>query len=149
MLIDQTNLKYLTAKYLFSNTPMYLYQHYRRNVSLQNLAIKNKPETLAEEFKRITSKETKSLEETVTAYSILMSFTFLDYGKAFELLNSLAVSKLEWGTELKDIYNANKKVWNILRLTPVPLKFRQEQIKSQSSTNIVTLGTKPKKKEVS
>ena len=103
-LIDQSDLKQLAISYLFANTPMYLYRHFSRNISLKELAVKNPIKRLVTEYELRTAKKKKTVEDITIAYSILVAITFLKYDKALAAFDMIDLSKLDWGNEIKDIH---------------------------------------------
>ena len=134
-LIDQIDIKQLTNSYLFANTPMYLYRHFRRNISIKELAENNPPQKLASEYKELISKKLKSINDIVIAYSILIAVTFLEYQQALEVFDTIDVSKLDWGNDIKDIYTSRTKSTNIVELYLEPRISQAKKIKSDSSTS--------------
>ncbi len=98
------DVDYLKREYIFANNATQLYQRFRENTSLQELARGNGPESLIEEYQRLINKDEKTVDEVVKAYALLIAATFLDYKEAAETISKLDLAKLEWGKELKDIY---------------------------------------------
>lgn len=139
MLINQISLKDLKKKYVYANTPKYLYHHFQSNASLHLLAIKNDPECLVQEYNRVISRETLSLEDTVTAYAILIAISFLEYKKAVSLYARLDLTKLKWGEEIQSIYIANEKNWHFTTLHIDAHPSTQVMAESTGSTNTVSL----------
>lgn len=94
----------LKREYLFASTAAHLYQHFKENGSLRELAQEEKPEILVEEYRKRTAKDDRSIEDIVVAYAILVAATFYDYKEAMETFGKFDLSKLEWGEKVKDIY---------------------------------------------
>jgi len=138
-LTEQIDLKPLIATYLFANTPMYLYRHFRRNASLKELAENNPPQRLVNEYKRRTSKKTKATKDIVIAYCILIAITFLEYQQALAVFDTINLSGLDWGSDIKDIYMSKIKIASVTRLVVKPQISPVEQTKSDSSTNTLLL----------
>ena len=138
-LIDQIDIKQLTNSYLFANTPMYLYRHFRRNISLKELAENNPTKRLVAEYKRRTAKKKRAVEDITIAYSILVAITFLEYQQALAAFDTINLSKLDWGNEIKDIYTSKTKITNIVRLSVEPQISHVKKTKSDSSTNTLSL----------
>ncbi len=104
MLTERIDLKPLIEAYLFANTPMYLFRHFRENASLRELTQQTSVEALTAEYIDRTRKEWKSIEDIVVAYATLIAITFLEYGQALTVFESLDLSHLDWGEEIKDIF---------------------------------------------
>lgn len=138
-LIDKIDIKPLTNAYLFANTPMYLYRHFRRNTSLKELAENNPTQRLVDEYNRRTDKKTKSTKDIAIAYSILIAITFLEYKQALAAFDTINLSRLDWGNDIKDIYNSKIKITNIIRLCVEPRISHVEQTQSDSSTSTLLL----------
>ncbi len=103
-LTERIDLKPLVEAYLFANTPMYLFRHFRENASLRELTQQTSVEALTAEYIDRTRKEWKSIEDIVVAYAILIAITFLEYGQVLTVFESLDLSHLDWGEEIKDIF---------------------------------------------
>lgn len=138
-LADQIDLKPLINTYLFANTPMYLYRHFRRNASLKELAENNPAQRLVDEYKRRTSKKTKSTKDIVIAYSILVTITFLEYQQALAVFDMIDLSGLDWGNDIKDIYMSKIEITSVTRLVVKPQISHVEQTKSDGSTSTLLL----------
>ncbi len=104
------DIEALKREYLFANTVEQLYQHFRENTSLQNLAKTEKPEILVEGYKKRTEKDERSIKDVVEAYAVLIAVTFYDYKEAIKIFKKFDLSKLEWGEELKDIYRREARI---------------------------------------
>jgi len=138
-LIDQIDIKQLTNSYLFANTPMYLYRHFRRNPSIKELAENDSTQKLAKEYNKLTSKKTKPINDIVIAYSILIAITFLEYQQALTAFGTVDLSKLDWGNDIKDIYVSKTKITNIFSLAVEPRISLVKKTKSDSSTSKLLL----------
>ncbi len=131
------DLEALTESYLFANTPGYLYRHFRRNSSIEQL-IKQVPiQVLIKEYNaRAIRKEL--LKEVVTAYSILIAFTFLDYQEALQAFEKTNLALLDWGNEIKALFvfntpSTNSYTETISSTTPSKLKIA-EAVKAETAT---------------
>ncbi len=134
MLINQVSLDDLKSKYLYANTPRYLFKHFRSSIPLQLLAIQNQPESLAREYNKIISPDIKSLENIVLAYAILVAFSFLEYSKVRDIYSSLDVTKLKWGEDIKSISMTTVKNWNFTTFQPDIPEVIHTPFESDSST---------------
>lgn len=97
------DMKSLVADYLFANTVKFLYNRFRKNVSVASLIGVFAPPKLVEEFQRRTSGSERTVEDEVVAYAITVSFTFLPL-EADQWLQTLDLSSLPWGASIRDIY---------------------------------------------
>lgn len=104
------DIEALKREYLFANTAGHLYQHFRENSSLRNLAKTEGPEILLEEYRKRTAKHGRGIEDVVAAYAVLMAATFYDYKEAIETFDKLDLSRLEWGEKLADIYRREARI---------------------------------------
>ena len=134
-ILDKINLGYLTDTYVFANTPMYLYHHYRNNQLIQKLANITNVNVLTDLFNKISKEEQYTLKDIVTLYSILIALTFLPYRDSIIQLDKLNISKLEWGNDIKAIFQANNKPWDIVRLHSIE-KIQEKRIESSSSNSV-------------
>ena len=137
-LIDQIDIQSLFDAYLFANTPLYLYRHFRRNASIKELAENNEIKSLVNEYNRRTAKKKKALEDVVVAYSILTALTFLEYQQALAAFDMIDLSKLDWGNEIKDIYTSKIRITDIIKLDIEPRISYTKKGKADSSTNTLS-----------
>jgi len=142
-LTDQIDLKPLTKAYLFANTPMYLYRHLRGNASLRELVEHNPIQVLTSEYEHRTAKETRSIEDVVVAYAVLVGITFLGYQQALEVFHSLELSRLDWGHEIKDIFISTARIVSFTSATVKP-QARIERTESSSSQNVLEISLRTK-----
>ena len=100
-----TDIEELKKWYILSNDAKQLYSTFRENNSISDLAKSEQISDLIKTYHGITNKSEKTIEEVTIAYAIIIALTFLEYDEASNLLKQLDLSKLEWGTELVDIFN--------------------------------------------
>lgn len=145
MRISQIDLPALTKVYLFANTPMYLYNHFRGNSSLQLLATYTSIQDLVNEFTARTDKEKRTLEDIVVGYSVLIIISFLDYKRALEAFEQMDMARIEWGVEIKAIYINSARVTNVFRESvKLPVRLFIDTTRSSGSQNSLSTSPKPK-----
>jgi len=99
------DLKPLSVKYLLANTPMYLYSRFREEMTIQNLCHQFDLTALAEEFNRRVGREPRCIQDVVVAYGIVIGLTFLEANLTNASFGRMDLSKLDWGTALRDIFH--------------------------------------------
>ena len=146
-MITSLNLEPLLEAYCFANTPYYLYKHFRRDESVQQLTKRYAAEHLIDEYhlrtKRLmkpgtstgffiklinfvnpflgrTSRQAEpgKLEDLLVAYAIAVAATFLTRNDAAEFLRRLDLSRLEWGEAIQYIFLSSVMPEGILRANP-------------------------------
>jgi hypothetical protein len=123
----------LKREYLFASTAAHLYEHFKENISLRNLAKIEKPENLIEEYQERTGKDVRSVEDVVVAYAMLITVTFYDYKETLEIFKKLNLSKLEWSQEIKDIYMREARTTSYITEHGKGIMDDLKQIKSDNS----------------
>lgn len=103
-LTKNLNVENLPETYVFANTPMYLFKRYRLSYSVRKMAVRTPVESLITQFNDIGRKPEKSLDDVVLAYAILVSFTWLNYEDAIKAFSSVDLSYLNWGRDIKLIF---------------------------------------------
>ena len=134
-LAKEIDLKPLTEAYLFANTPIYLFRRFRENSSLRELAKHTTVEELTTEYINRTTKAEKSIEDVVVAYSLLIAITFLEYDKAVATFESIDLSRLDWGEEIKHIFRETMPVVNYFSASITPEVNPNSITKSDGSAN--------------
>lgn len=107
---DHLNLTSLTEWYMFANTPMYLYQHFRQDSSVQHLAETVSGKNLCDAYTVIARQSDRLLEDVVCAYAYLAALTLQDYAKARPYIDQLASSPLDWTEDISRIFLAHSTV---------------------------------------
>ena len=125
------DMKSLTADYLFANTAKYLYNKFRKNMSVSGLIYVFPPEKLVQEYQQRNSGIERTVEDQVVAYAIIVSFTFLPLKVADLWLCSLDLSCLPWGSSIRSIYLRNVRSNN--RMTIEVAHVPDVKIAAQSS----------------
>ena len=136
-LTEKLDLDPLYKSYLFANTPMYLYQHFREHAALEELAKRVSLQELIEEFNQQVNKEPRTIEDVVTAYALLVAITFLDYKQVISALNNLDLSRLDWGNDITSIFRARAiptKTITIKAKAPIAQKKPLIRIASQTKS---------------
>ncbi|MGO8761967.1 MAG: hypothetical protein ACLP2P_02770 [Desulfobaccales bacterium] len=103
-LTDELDLNELKKIYLFSNTPLYLYNNFKRNKSIQNLS-ETDTKTLINHFDKIIIKK-PTLDNLVTLYALIMGLTFKDIHEVNGFFDKLDIYNIEWAKEIRNIYKA-------------------------------------------
>lgn len=139
-LVDQLDLKSLCETYLVANTPMYLYRHLRSNNSLRRIAEDFSAEGLVAEYESRTTKQRRSVEDIAVAYAMLSAITQLDYPVAMAALDNMDLSRLDWATELRDIYLATRRPVSYVGVTLQPRVLSKA---SRTETSVSTVHVSP------
>lgn len=132
------DLDTLVGEYLFASTAGYVYQRFRENISLQEMAKKEKEKSLVKEYIRRTDKLDRKIEDDVVAYAIIIAITLYDdHKKAIGAFEKIDLSKLEWGNKLKDIYLLDVKTTKYQVVQSKGTMYNYEKVKSASSSEYV------------
>jgi len=129
------DLDNLVREYIFASTAGYIYQRFRENVSLQEIAKKGKEELLIKEYIKRTNKKDRKIEDDVVAYAIIIIITlYEDHKKAIGAFEKIDLSKLEWGNRLKEIYMLEVKSTSYKMGQGKATIYNYRQVKSASSS---------------
>jgi hypothetical protein len=91
-------LRELLDIYMSANTPAYLYKRLRRHHHVRALAERNTPAMLAEEIRAVPRSTRGRGEDLVLAYACLAALSLHRDASAREQLQSLDVSRMNWGS---------------------------------------------------
>ena len=139
--LQDDRLEPLAALYLAANTPGFLYDTYRRSLTVQTLAATQQVQDLVETVNHVAGMAKRSLADVVTAYAALVALTLKDYEDVGSELPKLAMVGLEWTEKLIAI-------WDGLRMSTsrqsfeLPAKLSEKPIPQTTATaaHIITLG---------
>jgi hypothetical protein len=106
---NEIDIDTLKREYMFASNPEYIYDTYRVNNTIITLTKNMDAKDIIKEYESIIQKEKKSIDDVVMAYSMLIAITFLDFPDAKKYMDSIDLSKLEWGEKIKEIYMRNAK----------------------------------------
>lgn len=134
----ELNLQRFISNYVVANTPKYLYNHFRSNEVLFHLAKEYSITSLANNYRELVNKQDRSLEDVVAAYVILVSLTFLPYSDGVKAFKKFALSKLDWGKDVFEIYKSNSRTQNITTLNVGHQITLKELIQAKSAENSIT-----------
>ncbi|MHB0914214.1 MAG: hypothetical protein ACYC5A_02140 [Thermoleophilia bacterium] len=126
--LNTKDLETLSERYMFANTPTYLYTHFRNDSAVRHLSKAYSASELIDEIRQIDSTEERNLEDVVTAYALAVALTLIKPGIALDEIKALRVMNLNW---VDDIL----KLWNDIRIPESVNSFRPK---------ITSIGTKPK-----
>lgn len=104
------NYAFLEEKVAFANTPMYLYQNFRRDDSIIRLASANSTYELQHLLSYLIENGTKDLNNLVLIYSIIIALTFKNPKEVDPFFEKLSDTKIKWAKEISDIYFSNVKM---------------------------------------
>ena len=138
-LTDNLDIRQVASVYLFANTPMYLYRHLREIDSVRDLGKDVSLKDLVDEYDRRTLSKGKSVEDIAIAYTLLVAITFWEYREALEALSKFELSRLDWGSDVKDIFISKSPITTLLELSVKPTFSPTEQMKSNGSTSTLRL----------
>jgi len=100
------NLHYdaLRKWYLFANTPLYLYKHFREEQSVQVLASTYSSSQLIKSFSGVAAQGLNNIDDLIRLYAIIFALTFKDYSDVRSFFENLAEYPLKWSSEIRNIY---------------------------------------------
>ncbi len=98
------NYSFLEDKLAFANTPLYLYQNYRRDDSILRLANRYSTNELQNFFDSLLAIDTKELEIFVFLYSVVIALSYKNPKEVELFFKKLPDINLKWGKEISDIY---------------------------------------------
>ena len=102
--------KELKKRYLLANNAEQVYEWFRTDGALRDLARGEYKEALMQEYKRITERSERTIDDAVVAYAILIIITFYEYREGMEVYSNLNLKKLKWGEELVGIYERAERI---------------------------------------
>lgn len=112
-IIELDNLK---EWYIYANTPMYLYKHFREEGSLRNLSEKLDVSELTEIYNHYRASKKQNLENVVISYAVLTALTLKDPYLAEKAFKKIDLSCLRWGNDIRDIFKKNITKYNFYNL---------------------------------
>ena len=92
-------------------------------------------ENIVDEFTKFANDENLEFESLVKAYIILVGVTKIDYKQADEIFDKMQLSLLQWGTDIRIIYNQARKSTSLIFLNVGPQNQIQKPILTLESTN--------------
>lgn len=140
------DLDVLKEKLIFSNTPLYLYKHFRRNESIQELSKRYDSKTLIRIFGNIMMSQNDDLISLVSVYSIIIALTFKEYSEVRQFFLTLdSYNNLKWSRELKEIFFSYSMITQIYRVNlNYKAKSSYDLNTRQSSSNVMSRSVEPK-----
>jgi hypothetical protein len=105
------NIENLEGKLAVSNTPAYLYKHYRADKSVYELSKNNTPE-LIDALRKIF-KDVESTEHLAKIYAIVIALTFKPYNEVKDFFEAFKDSGLMWAGKIAEIFFLNNSIENI------------------------------------
>ena len=112
------DLNELGPIYLYANTPMYLFRRLKDSSALYDATSEFSPEELIEQYNQIASKQTKTGEEVVAAYALLVSLSYRDYNEISNLLDKANTNGLDWAAHIIQILKATGKNTDSMEIKP-------------------------------
>jgi|GEM_PF-1244018 len=98
------NMRELTARYLFANTPYYLYKHFKSENTIEDLSQKYSSEKLISLLDSILKEEIEEIEDAVIIYAILISLTYKPYHDVKDFFKEIRSEQFEWFNEIATKY---------------------------------------------
>jgi hypothetical protein len=118
--LDDLNLHGLADVYVLANTPAYLYRWFRADESVRALARSHPTGELASRLNTILDQHNLGFDELILAYALLVCLTMKDYREARPFIEHLAYNRLEWATEILEIWEAIRTVIVTASHSPAP-----------------------------
>lgn len=97
-LLDLESLRQIK---ILSNTPAYLYKHFKNNNSVQRLASSSSVDDLKSILEYLKNRKRKSNDYEVKVYAVAVALGFKEYGEVRNLLVMLDSFNIKWMRELK------------------------------------------------
>jgi len=143
-ILQSINFENLIGIYLVSNTPAYLYKHFRSSTTIYELSRESVID-LTSEYMSISSKVEKNLEDIVKAYSIICAFTFKSSMEAEDFFSKADMDFLDWGEFIQKLFLSTASSEKIIFIDAPPprvlnLNLNQVSIsESDSATKTVNI----------
>ncbi len=128
--IDIEELKEI---YLVSNTASYLLNKFSSNESILFLSQNYTTNSLIKSFLDIAKIEIEKMEELVTAYSLYVAIILKDDNATFDFLKNQGVINFEWFIDLRQIYFARQKPYEIFKIADLGQSFKNRKQFIESS----------------
>lgn len=143
-----SKLKYLDLEslrqiVLLSNTPAYLYKHFRISVSLRGFAQACSVDDLDDILSSLRQRKRKTGNYAVTLYAVAVALSFKEYSKVRPLLGELGRFDAKWIHQIKQLVSDSLTVTQIQTFD---LDFQGSNIAhtESSPTVVITKGSEPK-----
>jgi hypothetical protein len=107
------DFKKLSEVFLFANTPIYLYTHFRKDASVQNLAKTCSTNELTDCLGSLLTEPVKDLTSAVKAYAVLVSLS-LKPAQELGRLKNYTTTNLEWFSRLKSLVFEDAPTTNVI-----------------------------------
>jgi len=89
-------IEQIAKKYVVSNTPSYLYKHFRQRDEIKELADNYSSEELINLILQIDNKNNLSLKDVVIGYAATVALTFHNLDEVKAATEEIEINKLEW-----------------------------------------------------
>ncbi|MBL7068804.1 MAG: hypothetical protein ISS34_02995 [Candidatus Omnitrophica bacterium] len=114
---------------IFANTPMYLYRHFKQNISVRDLSKRHSSTDLIKYFEHIVKQLPRDLNTLIYVYASIIALTFKESPEAMKFFIKLDEYKFKWTRELKYIYiSTHKSTHSYIKTIEPKMVIQQEAI---------------------
>lgn len=106
MKLSNEDRKLITRIYMVANTPAYLFDRLCSAAPVHTLADSAKPSQLTSLYKKVASKERRSVEDVAMAYAALVALTMKQPEPSRAMLVRLRSVPMQWGPAIIGLYLA-------------------------------------------
>lgn len=100
------NIGPLVEKYVYSNTPSYLYDSFKSSLEVQESS-ELEIQRLLDEFRELITKEINSLEDLVYAYALYVAIILKNNSEAYNFIMNEGNVNFEWFPYIRDTFLTN------------------------------------------
>lgn len=144
---QQIDVDELVGTYMVSNTPAYLYKHYRRSESVAWMAGNLSVEQLVALLREAREKLIKSPADMALAYAAVVALSLKDYELVREIIEGLDTTGLEWGKDIKINVISHAKPTTLTVIKPGTSRKSFAEPKGGSCTSSMHFAQAPRTKE--
>ena len=143
--LSEEAIEQIAEIYIVSNTPSYLYKHFRQRDEIKELADSNTPEELKNCIVQIDNKDNLTLNDVVLGYAATVALTFHNLEEVKGEVENIELNKLEWVGRILNLWSESYVPTLEITLKPT-LKIKPviEGLKTNSSSTENILRTSPK-----
>lgn len=136
MSVDDLDLTYFRESYLLANNAAQLYAQFSARIDVGRLWEAATADGAATKFQRFVELADGDFESLIKAYVLLVGLTMLDADTAMKALEQVSVEKLQWGPEIKRLYEQRRRSTAILVLNPGAQRAATTSLSTADSTSV-------------
>jgi hypothetical protein len=134
MNLDSSSYNEFVRAYMFANNASQLFKQFSSLINKNGISLGNE-EDIIKEYRETASNEIADFDSLIKAYIILVAITNLNYEQAERVLDKLDLSFLQWGLDIKNIYQQTRRSTSLVYLDVRPQIQIYHLDKNQGATN--------------